>query len=396
MAEDKDRPGRMFVSPAGGIVREVRRGLKRRLLDIIIHVEEQEKIESHPPIDLEQISREELIGKLKLGGLFAHIRQRPFNFLADPIKTPRSIFVKAIETAPLVPPADMQVAGHEREFQVGLDALMKLTPGKVHLVYGQGTTNRAFLEAKGVQKHTVDGPHPAGNQSVHIQSIDPIRLPEDVIWTVNAHDVVCIGTFILHGYYYTERVISIAGPAILDGHTGYFKVRAGYPISDLISGRIENGPVRLVSGDILTGRAVELENFLGFYDYSLCAIEENTSREFLHFFRLGLNKYSFTRAYASGHFDHTRREYDFTTSQHGEHRPFIEPSLYEDVMPLNISPMHLVRALLAEDYDTAAELGLIEVDSEDFALPTFICPSKTEMSEIIKNGLRRYAADVLK
>lgn len=153
--------------------------------------------------------------------------------------------------------------------------------------------------------------------------------------------------------------------------------------------------MRLVSGDPLSGRHVETEDYLGYFDYVFCVIPENTKREFLHFFRLGWDKYTFSKAYLSGHLDNSEKEYPFTTNQHGEHRPFIDNSLYDKVMPLNVSTIHLVKAVMAEDYDLAESLGLLEVDSEDFALPAFVDQSKIDMPDIIKNGLRRHAADVL-
>jgi len=396
LVEDKDFLGRMFVSPAGGTVKEIRRGLKRRLLDIVIEVSKTEEIEQNPPVDLSKIDREELLGTLERGGLMAHMRQRPFNLLANPQKIPRSIFVKAIESVPLTPPAEMQVQGQESAFQYGLEALARLTTGKVHLVHRKGTSCRAFLDAKNVVIHTVEGPHPAGNVSLHIQEIDPIRSPEDVIWTLNAHDVVAMGHFLKTGTYYVDRVISIAGPGILEGMTGYFRVREGYPISVLISGRLKKGLVRLISGDVLMGRKVDSGDFLGYYDYGVCAVPENLTRQFLSFMRLGTDEFTASGAYLSGHFDNTRREYAFTTNQHGEHRFFIDSSLYDRVMPLDVETMPLVKAILAEDYDLAAELGLLEVDGEDFALPTFVCPSKMEMVDIVKRGLKRYATDTLK
>lgn len=396
LLEDKDFPGRMFVSPAGGTVKEIRRGLKRRLLDIVIEVSKTEEIEQHPIVDLSYVSREELQAMLEKGGLMAHIRQRPFNLLTNPKKTPRSIFVKAIESAPLCPPPELQVQGQESAFQYGLDALKLLTTGKVHLVHRLGSSCRAFVDAKNVTIHTVEGPHPSGNVSLHIQEIDPIRSPEDVIWTLNAHDVVSIGHFLKTGTYYVDRVISIAGPGILEGMTGYFRVREGYPISALISGRLKKGVVRLISGDVLMGRKVDSEDYLGYYDYCVCALPENMTRQFLSFMRLGTDTFTASKAYLSGHLNNSTREYGFSTNQHGEHRPFIDSSLYDQVMPLDVETMHLVKAILAEDYDTAAELGLLEVDSEDFALPTFVCPSKMEMVDIVKRGLKRYAADILK
>lgn len=394
LAEDKNTPGRFFVSPAGGIVREIRRGLKRKLLDIVIEIVDKEEEWEHPLINPETSTRETLVDALKTAGIFAFIKQRPFSVLADPSKIPRSIFVKGLESAPFVPPAEMQVEGYQKEFQLGLNALARLTSGDVHLVYSANTDSKAFLEAKNVVRHTAEGPHPVANHSVHIQSIDPIRSPEDVVWTLDTLTVVKIGYLLLTGRYWTKKVMSIAGPGIVEGKTGFFKVREGIAVSEIISGRVKNGFMRLISGDPLQGKAVEADDFLGFQDTVFTVIPENTEREFLHFFRLGKDKYTFSRAYLSGHLSHKDREYTFTTNQHGEHRPFIDNSLYDKVMPLAISTMHLVKAVMAEDYDLAESLGLLEVDGEDFALPTFVDQSKIDMPDIIRRGIKRYAADV--
>ena len=396
LAEDKESPGRFFVSPAGGVIREIRRGLKRKLLYIVIEVASNEEIEQFPKTSLSATNREDLIEKLKIGGFFAHVRQRPFNFLVHPEKKPRSIFVKAIESAPLTPPSEMQVEGYEKEFQYGLDALSKLSEGKVHLIYRHGTSYPPFVDAKGVEKHSAEGPHPVANASLHIEQIDPIHSATDIIWVLDARTVVALGYFLLHGQVFVSRVISIAGPGILEGKTGYFKVREGCSIASLSTGRIKKEAVRLISGNPLTGHEVNNEDFLGYEETVFCAIPENTKREFLHFFRLGWNKFTASGAYLGGHLDYTGKEYPFTTNQHGEKRAFVDSTLYDDVMPLNVPTMPLVKALLADDYELAEQLGLLEVDSEDFALPAFVCPSKIEMPEIVKVGLRRHAADMLK
>jgi Na+-transporting NADH:ubiquinone oxidoreductase subunit A len=394
LLEDKSHPGRFVVSPAGGRVTTIRRGDRRVLLEIIIEVFQEEQFEVHPSVDIQRVSREELIGILLKGGIFSRIRKRPFNTLADPTKVPRSIFVKAIDTAPFAPPPELVIQGHEKEFQKGLQALAKLTSGDVHLVYGKDSTCRAFSEATSVKKHTIEGPHPAGTHSVHIQAIDPIRKPEDVVWTLTVHDVIAIGHFLDSGKYFTERVIGIGGPGVLPDRVGYFRVREGFPVKALVAGRVGRGAYRMISGDPLMGHAVTAEEHLGFYDHVFCIIPENEKREFLHFFRLGLQKYSFSRAYLSGIFNKADKEYDFTTNQHGERRAFIDSTLYDKVMPLDISTMLLVKAVMAEDYELAEQLGLLEVDGEDFALPTFVCPSKIEMVEIIRNGLKQYQKEV--
>lgn len=395
LAEDKSTEGRMFVSPASGVVSDIQRGDKRVLLAIVIDVAKQEDFAELPTLDPSHASKDEILSLLKQGGAFANIRARPFNLLADPTKPPKSIFVKAIESAPFMPPAELQVLGHEKEFQEGLNALSKLTNGKVHLVYRQDTPCKAFTEAKNVEKHTAEGPHPVANHSLHIQKIDRIQAPDQWIWTLNTHDVISIGYLLTKGRTFTEKVISIAGPGVLPDRVGYFKVRNGCPINDLISGRIQKAPLRFISGDPLTGHKVSTEDFLGYYDFIFSVIPENTKREFLHFFGLGLNKYTFSKAYLTGHFNNQDREYNFTTNQHGEHRAFIDSTLYDKVMPLEVPTMLLVKAVLSEDFELADLYGLLEVDSEDFALPTFVCPSKMEMTQIIKKGLKQYAKEIL-
>ena len=394
LLENKALPGVMMVSPAAGIIREIRRGLKRSLKDISIETIQPEEFVKYEHLDVGTATRQQIIDKLKEGGLFPHIRRRPFNLLTNPEHTPRSIFVKAIESSPFAVPPELQVAGHENEFQDGLNALAKLTDGTVNLVYRKDSTCSAFTNALNVQKHTAEGPHPIANQSVHIQAIDPIAGPEDVIWTLNVHTVISIGHLLMTGKYYINRIISIAGPGILPDKVGYFSAREGYSITDLIAGRLPKGHMRLISGDVLTGKKVESTDFLGFYHYGFCVVPENTQREFLHFFRLGTNKFTASRAYLSGIFNNSQREYDFTTSQHGEKRAFVTSSPYEKVMPLRVPTMELVKSVMAEDYDLAETLGLLEVDSEDFALPTFVDPSKIEMVDIIKQGLRQHAKEV--
>lgn len=395
LAENKGSPGCYFVSPAAGTIKEIRRGAKRLPLEIVIDVDREEEFLAFPQFEAEKATQDQVLAALMQGGHFASIRSRPFNCLARPDKLPRAIFVKGLESAPFVPPAELQVAGNEKAFQIGLNALDKLAPGKVHLVYRHDTKSKAFTEARHVQRHTAEGPHPISNVSLHIQRIDPIGSPEDVIWTLNARTVVAIGHQLLTGRYFIDAVVSIAGPGIINGRTGYFKARQGYPIAPLLAGRLPKGHMRLISGDPLTGHQVEATDFLGYYDSVFCVLPENVEREFMHFFRLGLDKYTFSKAYLSGHFDTANKEYDFTTSQHGEHRAFIDSSLYDKVMPLDVPTMLLVKAVMAEDYELANTLGLLEVDSEDFALPAFVCPSKIEMPDIIKRGLEQYGKEVL-
>lgn len=392
LVENKAQPGQFFAAPACGVVTEIRRGLKRRLTDIVIERDEKEEYEKHGSLG-ENASREEILAHLLKGGIFPHIRQRPFDVIASAEVTPRAIFVSALESLPFAPSAEMQVKGHERNFQAGLKALSKLTTGSVHLVYRENTPSTAFSQAQDVEKHTVIGPHPASTSSLHIQSIDRIRHGRDYVWTLSTDAVIAVGKMVLEGQYLEKRVLSIAGNGILQAKRGFFEGRLGLPIAFLLENRLEKEPLRLISGDPLLGHAVTENDFLHFYHKTCCALFENDTREPFHFLGLGRMKYSATRAYASGHLSAPKEGYRFTTNQHGEERPFVDAAVYEKVMPLQIPTMQLVKAILTDNFELAEILGIFEIASEDFALPTFICPSKIEMVEIVEQGLSRYAKE---
>ncbi len=392
LVESKAVAGQMFVSPAGGVVSEVRRGLKRRLIDIVIDVDASEQSVDYGSHS--GAAREEILDLFMRSGVFPHIRMRPFDLTADPQYTPRAIFVHAIESLPFVPSAEMQVEGHEAYFQAGLDALTKLTSGKVHLVYREGSGSTAFTEATGVEKHTVAGPHPAGTPSLHIHKIAPITSPSDYVWTLSTIAVITAGKMVVEGRYFTDRVIGIGGSGIVEGRRGFFRARAGFPIQALMTDRISNQLACFISGDPLTGTRVEQSDFIGFHHTAFSVIPENTQRQLFHFLRPGLNKYSATGAYFTGHVKPPNKGYFFTTNQHGEERAFIDGAVYEKVMPLGIPTMHLVKAIMAQDFETAEQLGLLEVTGDDFALASFICPSKIEMIQAVKEGLHLYAKEM--
>lgn len=393
LVESKIAPGLYFVSPGAGVITEIRRGVKRKLLDIVIQLDSQESFESRPPLDLASASTEAILTHLLAGGVFPHIRMRPFDLVARPDFLPRDIFVRAVESFPYRPSAEMQVAGEEENFRVGLATLAKLTKGRVHLVYRKGCTCPAFTEAASVERHTVSGPHPVGTTSPHIHFIAPIRSAEDIVWTLTALDVVVVGKMVREGKYHTKRVVSVAGNGIQKGKRGFFVGREGMAVIDLIANRLRGTP-RLIAGDPLTGVQVEERDFLNYYDTCFCAIEESVGRQPFHFLRLGANKYSFHRAYASGFLSSPQGGYHFTTNQHGEERAFIDGSIYDKVMPMRIPTALLIKAILSENSESAEAMGLFEVASEDFALPTFICPSKIEMIEIARQGLVRAGRDL--
>ncbi len=392
LAEDKACENRMFVSPSLGRIKEIVRGLKRRILSLVIEGNGTDSYFESQALDIQQASKEEIVSRLMKGGVFAHLRMRPCNRLVDPTRLPKSIFVNAVESAPFRPQAELELEGEQEAFQFGLDALAKLSDGKVHLVKRKSSP----IHGEGVTLHTIEGPHPAGNTSVHIYHIDPILSSDHLIWTATVNDVITIGKLLKEGKYYPNRVISIAGEGVLPDQCSYYKVRRGMQVNELMQKRLAEGEFRLISGDPLMGEKVEGEDFLGFYHNVLCAIPNpSEKREFLHFFRPGIKKYTATRTYLSGHGPKSHQDVSFTTSQHGEERAFVDGSVYEKVMPFRISTIHLVKAFLAADYEKATQLGALEIDAEDFALPSFICPSKIAMTQIVREGLRSYVEQYL-
>lgn len=403
------------VAPDAGRVKQIVRGPKRVLQAIII-----ERIETDRTFtqQIEHRNAQEILNALSRSGLFFSIRKRPFDTLARPQQLPRSIFVQAVATAPFAPPPELDLIGFEEEFQYGLSALTKLAP--VHLVYSAKSTAKNFLQAVDVQHHTVEGPHPAGNPSVHIAHIDPIQTPEDCIWTFTAWEVLALGHYLHRGHTLNQRVISIAGEGVKESARGYLRAPIGASIGQILRERLVEGcgkKYRIIAGDPLTGRTVfegELslcllndtppatysiehmplnDQVLGFRETILSIIPVEDQREPLHFFRLGTKKYTASHTYISGFFQ--KLLYRFTTSQHGEERAFIDGSIYERVMPLPILPMQIAKACLAEDFDKAREYGLIEAVAEDFALCEFVCPSKVKMMDIIRRGLAQYSKEVL-
>jgi Na+-transporting NADH:ubiquinone oxidoreductase subunit A len=390
IVEDKVTRNRVFISPAAGTIKEVVRGEKKRIKTIVIKVNAEENFFEINPLKYDSLKPSEIIKVLHENGLLAHVIARPFCRIPKPDKLPKSIFVKALESAPYVPDSKMQLKGFEKEFQCGLNVLEKIAPKKVHLVH-KLDDNNFFSEVENVNKHTAIGPHPISNSSLHIYMIDPIINPNDLVWTLSINDVITFGMFFTKFKYHTERIIGIGGSGIKSEKTGFFKTRMGTSLKSLLDGRLIEEDSAIISGDPLTGCLNDIDGYLGFFHTSLCAIKKNIKREPFHFFRLGKNKYSATKTYLSGFFKSNK--FEFTTNQHGESRAFVDSSVYEKTMPMRIPTMALMKAIISEDFESAVEFGLLEIAPEDFALPAFICPSKIEMVDIVKKGLKRYSEE---
>ena len=394
VALDKMHPERKFISPATGKIVSVIRGLKRRILSVVIERASEEKFYSSEKLSFFKASSTDLLKSFAEVGLLSHIRQRPCNVLPSCHCPPDEIFIQAIESAPFAPPPHLEVEGKEDLFHIGIMVLSKLIGKNVQLVYRSGSDCPAFYDADHSNHHTAEGPHPIANPSVHIAKISPILRANKRVWTLTVNDAILIGSFAKLGVYYPYRVISVAGEGIPDKKRGYFRVRRGALIENLLSeGRLPS-EVRYISGNPLTGKRVNKEDFLGFYDHIFCALpEKSEEREPFHFLRLGRKKYTATRAFLSAFLP--KREVSFSTNLHGEERAFVDSEIYQKFLPLKVPIVPIVKALLAEDYEKAEDMGLFEIDSEDFALPSFVCPSKIPMTDIVRRGLIAYATQYL-
>jgi Na+-transporting NADH:ubiquinone oxidoreductase subunit A len=380
---DKVRPEIIFSSPVSGTVKAINRGEQRKILEITITASGDEFVD-FGKAEHEKLSRDEIKTRLLSSGLWPVIRQRPYHIIANPLKTPKSIFISGFDTSPLAPDMDF-VTEHmpATAFQAGLRVLGKLTDGKVNLVLnGEKSPSGILKDAAGVERHYISGPHPAGNVGIQIHHIDPVN-KGDVVWYVNLQDVAVIGTLFTEGVYRNERLIALAGSEVNDPQ--YYKVRAGVAINDLVTGKVTSGKLRFISGNVLTGSNAGPNGYLGFYDNMVTVIPEGDYFEFFGWAKPGLDKYSFFNTFLSSVFG--KKEYRLDTNLHGGQRAFVLTGKYEKVVPMDIYPMQLLKAILAEDIDNMENLGIYEIAEEDFALCEFICPSKMEIQSIVRQGL---------
>lgn len=376
---DKNHPEVMFVSPVSGTVAAVNRGEKRKILSVTVTADSTISYEEFEIPEVSPAKRDEIVNLLLRSGLWTMFIQRPYGIIASAADAPKSIFVSAFDSAPLAPDYDYVLAGQGEALQKGFDVLACLTKGKVHLSY---EAERIAPNVKGVELHAFKGKHPAGNVGVQIHHIDPINKGEKV-WTLNIQDVAIIGRLFLTGKVDLTRTIAVCGSEVEQPR--YCRVIAGAPVASIVKGNVKEGHARYISGNVLTGRNVGADGYLGFYANSLTLIPEGDKYEFMGWAMPRFNKFSVSRAYFS--WLCPSRKYDLDTNLNGEERPFVVTGLYEKYLPMDIYPMHLLKAILAGDIDKMEALGIYEVVEEDFALCEFVDPSKTEMQQIIRDGI---------
>ena len=375
---DKTKPEVKWASPANGTVQTIQFGARHVIEKIEIKIEGNDSIsgQSFTFDQLASSDRPTILNRILEANLFPLIRQRPFNKVANPKDSPRDIFISAVNTAPLSVDLRTVIESEKEAFQAGITALSKLTDGRVFV------TSRNVIELQNAEVQTISGPHPAGNVGIQIHHSKPIK-PHDIIWTVDAQHVITLGKLFLTGSYQPNVVVSVGGSGATNPQTVFAKVGAN--IGSLITNQDMDEPARLVSGDILTGHTVEKDNFLGFYDSSVSIILDSVDRPFMGMLALGSNesKYSLTNSFLT----FGEKLFNFNTAQNGELRAMVPINAWEKVLPMDVYPNALYRAILAQDIEEMEQLGMWECDDEDFALCTFACPSKIDVGEVIRQGL---------
>ena len=372
-----------FCSPVSGTVQDIVRGDKRRILEVIIKSNSEVKYVSHSLANPKDLSREQIIDHMLQKGVWPFIRQKPYDIIANPSDMPKSIFISAFKSGPLAIDNDFALYGMDELFQKGLDIISKLTNGKTHLnLDGNTNSSKVFSDAKGVELNSFSGPHPAGNVGIQIHHLDPIN-KGDVVWYLEPQDIIVIARLFTEGKYDVSRIISLCGSEV--SKPRYYRTISGSCVANLISDNVKRENNRIICGDVLSGIKIDKNGYLGFYDTQITVIKEGNEQEFLGWALPGINKFSMSKSYFSWLFP--TRKYNIDTNMRGEERAYVVTGQYEKVLPMDIFPQQLVKAIMIEDIDLMEKLGLYEVGPEDFALCEFVCTSKIEVQSLIRHGL---------
>ncbi|HEY3370749.1 MAG TPA: Na(+)-translocating NADH-quinone reductase subunit A [Prolixibacteraceae bacterium] len=380
---DKYNPEIFFTAPTSGQVVAINRGERRKVLEIIIKADGKNESITFTKANPQSLSGDEIKTQLINSGLWPFLVQRPYGTLAKPGQRPKHIFISGFDSAPLAPDYEFTLVGQTATLQTGINALAKLTDGKVFLGIRPEQSNGVFAGLKNVEINQFSGPHPAGNVGVQIHHISPINKNE-VVWTINPQALVFIGRLFETGQLDLTKTIALTGSEIIAPK--YYKVINGMNLTGLLKGKLQQVvKQRIISGNVLVGTQVEADGYLGFFDNQVTVIPEGDHYEFLGWAMPRLNKFSVSRSYFS--WLTPRKEYTLDSNLNGEERAYVMTGEYEKVLPMDILPVHLVKAILADDIDKMETLGLYEVIEEDLALCEYVCTSKIEVQRILRNGI---------
>jgi Na+-transporting NADH:ubiquinone oxidoreductase subunit A len=395
---DKTAPAVSFAAPVAGQVVAINRGKRRKLLSVVIEMSPQatrgradetcfDSFTAAPP---ESLSAEDVGSLLLEAGLWTAFRTRPYSRIPEPGSAPSAIFVTAMDTHPLAPDPEVVLRGREEHFAVGLRAVSRLTPGRTYLCT-RGKTHLRAPAGSEICHERFDGPHPAGVPGTHIHRLDPVHR-EKIVWHLGYQDVAAIGTLFTTGCLDTSRVIALAGPGFR--RPRLVRTHLGARISELVEGELAPGRQRIIAGSVLGGHRVDgdVTGYLGRYHNQVCALPEGDEREMFGWLKPGARVFSVTNAFLSALI--RPRSFDFTTTTNGSVRPMVPIGTYERIMPMDIEPTYLLRSLITGDLELAEQLGCLELDEEDVALATFVCPGKYNYGPLLRKVLDRIREDL--
>lgn len=387
---DKNHPEVKFVSPVSGVVLGVDRGERRKILTIRVKPDKEQSYVDFGKKDVAKLTPDEVKLALMEAGIFGFIKQRPYDVVAEPENKPKAIFVSAFDSKPLAPDFDFILKGQEADFQTGIDALAKLAP-----VYLGVSVKQHSSVLTNIQHATVtlfDGPHPAGNVGVQIHHVNPINKGE-VVWTLGAEEVLFVGRLFNLGHVDFTRTIALTGSEVKS--PAYSKVILGTQLTSLLKNRIaDSKPLRIIDGNVLTGRPVSDEAFLGAHSTQVTVIPEGSDvNEMFGWIMPRFKDFSVSRSYFSWLFG-KKKEYVLDARVKGGERHMIMSNEYDRVLPMDILPEFLIKAIIAGDIDRMEALGIYEVAPEDFALCEFVDSSKLELQHLVREGLDALRAEM--
>lgn len=388
---DKKNERIKFVSPASGTIKQIVRGEKRRIIQILI---ETDSLQTCKKFDVKKIAdtgKEEMLNLLLESGIWPKFKQRPFDIIADPSNDPKGIYISSFDSSPLAPDYEFILKEAMEYVQIGLDALNKLAKGKVHC---SNQKNSPFASMNNVQHHTFEGVHPVGNVGTQIHHIDPINKGE-FAWCINIQDVASIGKLFATGHVDGKKCIALTGSEIKD--PCYLNIHSGTLMNDLLLDNVKSENVRHISGNVLTGDKKGIDDYIGYYHNQITVIPEGNQYKFFlttGWLGLGFDKFSNSRLFPTFLLPKSKK-FTLDTNTNGEERAFVVTGELEKVFPFDILPMHLAKAAITDDIDSMENLGIYEVAPEDFALCEYVCTTKINIQEKIRQGLDLIASECM-
>ncbi len=387
---DKYNPEIFFTSPVSGTVKTINRGERRKILEVVVEADGKNEFASFTKADPAKLSKEEVAGQLLNSGLWPFIKQRPYGTLAKPSDQPKNIFISGFESSPLAPDYEFIFKNDISSIQTGINALAKLTEGKVYFGLPGKVSSSIFSGLKNVETNEFSGPHPAGNVGIQIHKVAPINKGE-VVWTLSVQALVYIGRLFENGKVDLTKTIALAGSEV--SAPQYYTTIHGAEISSIVKGKTkQEAPERIISGNVLTGTKVEADSYLGFFDQQITIIPEGEHYEFMGWALPGFDKYSASKTFFSSLFP--KKEYILDANMNGAERAYVVTGQYEKFLPMDILPVYLLKAILANDIDKMEQLGIYEVIEEDFALCEYACTSKIKVQEILRKGIDTMVVEV--